>query len=405
MSTPRRPVANATVADIKEYYRSGEATTITDDLVAEVRVVAGPSSAEFADRLVLEDATGGITLWLDDGAARRTLPVGRYVLLKMRGLAVGGRGPNVRVGRGAYSPREALVPGLRPLSRELLRTHVLRGRRGSPPEPTAVAAHALRPSHASRLVRLCGVQLLRDSLRLHDCVGGGPVVRVRDSTVAIAPRASGRGCVTGVVSFREGEAELTPRGPEDFALDGPRCPPPVAAPPEAPTPTAPVERLREYFSGLREREPVELPGWSNYTRVPGGTRWEARAFEGNGYVQASAYGDTRDSVVAWLITPEIAAGSGRTLRFRTATAFHRHDGLAVLYATDYTVGSDPATATWHPLDVRLPGADSGDHTWVNSGATPLPPLGRAYRIGFRYRGSAKDGTTSTFRLDDILVDP
>ena len=79
---------------------------------------------------------------------------------------------------------------------------------------------------------------------------------------------------------------------------------------------------------------------------------------------------------------------------------YKYTGAALeLYiSTNYSSGA-PNTATWTKLNYTL---SSGNFVFVNSGAVNLSAYKSAQvRIGFKYTGSATDG--STWELDDIII--
>ena len=410
--------ANATISDVKEFYRPGATASITNRLVFAAQVIADPSSANFAGRLVLEDPTGGLEIRLDDGIPPRRLPVlGQIVYVEARGLSLAGSHGGTYLG-SADAGGDGL--GVAPLGIAEYARHVLPGPVRGAPVVTDVAPHALGSAHSSRLVRICGLQIasadtarsLVDALaphdtrlRLEDCHGGAlSLLTKRGVSFASVRPGAGAGCVTGVLGYEGGASTLAIRRPEDLALDGARC----AAPPSLelePEPTGPLDRLEADFSEQLEREPVALAGWANHTTVKGGRVWEARSYGGNGYAQVSAYRDTRDSVDAWLVSPPVIAHEDLQLSVRTATAFHKHDGLEVLVADDYDPARGVQAASWRRVGLSVADGDDADNEWVSASMALPRSRSEVLNVAFHYRGSGKDGRTSTFRLDDVLLVP
>lgn len=412
----RMPEATATIADVKEYYREGRIGTVPAGTVVDGAVVDVDP-----DRLVIEDETGGLLVMITLGSAqRKSMPHGQRVWLDVSGLAVGGYDGVVRL--GAAGEGSGLLPVPIEGSLERLST------RGRPERfaPTDVAAYALGPRHYNRLVRVCGVQVVAAdtagafadavsgrarNVTLTDCRGNEFTLRTGGGAgFAEAPLPKGHGCVTGVASSYRGAVQLSVGTLADVDLRGERCS--VSLPfdkrvrhaaPSPPSDSPGV--MRESFSEHAERAVFGRAGWTNVSVPAGAPRWRARDYRGNGYVQATAHGDTLARFESWLISPPIATDSGKRLSFRTAQAYYRHDGLEVLWSGDFGLGMSPGDATWAPLPVAVAGADNAEHEWVTHGPVSLPDLTDTVVVAFRYTGSGPLGETTTFRLDDVLVEP
>ncbi len=158
--------------------------------------------------------------------------------------------------------------------------------------------------------------------------------------------------------------------------------------------------INENFSGETNNQDVSLNGWCNV--ATSGTRlWRAREFDGNVYVQATAFQDNEPLMTAWLITETIDVSTPKTLNFDAATAFYTHDGLSVWISSDYT--GDPLAANWTQLDCNLPGSGQANYEFVNSGDVDLSSFSGNVNIAFRYDGGSSTGQTATFQLDNVVV--
>ena len=158
--------------------------------------------------------------------------------------------------------------------------------------------------------------------------------------------------------------------------------------------------IDEDFSGESNNEDVSLAGWCNVATT--GTRlWRAREFDGNVYVQATAFQDNEPEMTAWLITETIDVSAPKTLNFDAATAFYTHDGLSVWISSDYD--GDPLAANWTQLSCNLPGSAQANYEFVNSGNIDLSGFSGNVNIAFRYDGGSSTGDTATFQLDNIVV--
>ena len=162
-----------------------------------------------------------------------------------------------------------------------------------------------------------------------------------------------------------------------------------------------VSTLNENFSSGANNVSVAITGWKNF--VPKGARdWQFKVFNTDIYAQATAFNDTSPEMETWLISPLIDVTGAKTLSFETAKAFWTHDGLSVLISTDYTC--EPLNATWVPLAVTLAGQSDADHAWIPSGDIDLSPyIGKKVAIAFKYVGSGPGGQTTSFRVDNVIV--
>jgi hypothetical protein len=163
--------------------------------------------------------------------------------------------------------------------------------------------------------------------------------------------------------------------------------------------------ISENFESVGDNNDVNLLNWINIATQ--GTRvWRGKTFSGNTYVQATAFNDTAPFMEAWLITPSIDLTTPKTVRFRTAQAFWKHGSNPigeVLISTNFN-GGDPSTATWVSLNPTLATSANANYDWVDSGLIDLSGFSGSGHIAFKYSGSGPGGVTSTFILDDVVVE-
>ncbi|MBK8563380.1 MAG: choice-of-anchor J domain-containing protein [Saprospiraceae bacterium] len=163
-----------------------------------------------------------------------------------------------------------------------------------------------------------------------------------------------------------------------------------------------VATLNEAFSTGVNNTDIALTGWTNLAET-GTRRWQSKLFSGNTYVQATAFNDTNPEMAAWLVTPLLDITGPKVLSFETAKAFWTHDGLTVWISTDFNC--DPLTATWEELSTALiAGMPNVDHEWIPSGDIDLSDyIGQKVAIGFKYVGNNSTGLTSSYRVDNVVV--
>lgn len=165
--------------------------------------------------------------------------------------------------------------------------------------------------------------------------------------------------------------------------------------------TGPTE-INESFTSVGNDADVNLPGWANIA-VKGTRLWRGKIFQSNHYAQATAFGDTGAEMEAWLITPSITLDEAKKINFETAKSFHVHDGLSVWVSSNFS-GTNVTGATWVPLSVVIATAASADNEWIPSGNIDLSGFTGPVRVGFKYVGSGPGGQTTTFRVDNVIVE-
>ncbi len=147
---------------------------------------------------------------------------------------------------------------------------------------------------------------------------------------------------------------------------------------------------------------ANITDWTNLATQ--GTRvWRGREFDGNFYVQATAFQDTEANMETWLITPEVDLSTPKTLTFESAQAFHVHDGMTVWIATDYD-GTNATTANWTQLSANFADGSNPNYEFQPSGDVDLSGFSGTGHIGFKYEGSGPSGNTTSFLLDNVKVD-
>jgi hypothetical protein len=100
--------SNATIDSVKTYYafkpHSGTIDTllVTDDLVIQGVLNSTDSSGNIYKTMYMQDATGGITLSIDQSGLAATYKLGQRIYVKLKGLYLGTYGGMLEIGYGAY---------------------------------------------------------------------------------------------------------------------------------------------------------------------------------------------------------------------------------------------------------------------------------------------------------------
>jgi hypothetical protein len=159
----------------------------------------------------------------------------------------------------------------------------------------------------------------------------------------------------------------------------------------------------EDFESQSNDGDINLPGWANIA-VKGSRVWRGKEFDDNLYAQATAFGDNAAESETWLVTSCIDLDVAKKLTFTSAYAFFTHNGLTVWISSDFN-GSDVNGATWQQLNPRIATSTDTEHAFIPSGDVDLSGFSGSVQIGFKYVGSGPGGQTTSFRIDDVKIQP
>ncbi len=128
----------------------------------------------------------------------------------------------------------------------------------------------------------------------------------------------------------------------------------------------------------------------------------AKTFNGNNYIQISAFRANAD-VSTYFIVPAEFTGSSK-LSFQTKDGYYTGDALKVYYTTKYTPGG--VVNKTDLIDITSKFTLSKENTngyaadWVDSGEFAIPATGKGY-IFFEYAGNTT--VTTTVQIDNITL--
>ncbi len=407
--------ANMTIDSLKKMYQdsilyhSGN-ITISNDWIIAATVVGDDQSGNLYKTMIIEDATAGIAIRIDQSEFWRNYPVGRRVFIKLKGLVIGGYKGLIQI--GGYVDMTAVPFSAATIPSTQIAKYIFPGVWGLKPVPSIVTISDLNDllKWQNRLVQINDVQfapadtmqpfadainLLSKSRYLVACNTTAPKLAAYTSgysNFASQLTPSKNGPIVGIFSvYTTGQFLI--RGMEDLSMmkndycgDGSGVLPGI---------------ISEAFPLTTIGSPINRPGWTNVA-VVGNKQWIQKSYQSEQYAEISAYQSGLANMESWLVTPGFSLTAGDTLSFKSEYAFYKHDGLTVWISNNYT--GNPATATWQQLTCTLPVSSTGNYTWVNSGDVSLIGLGLTgnVNIGFKYVG---DGTTNTttFRIDNVRV--
>ncbi|GIV32176.1 MAG: hypothetical protein KatS3mg030_478 [Saprospiraceae bacterium] len=395
------------IAELKAMHTMGNFETIDQDIIIGGVVVADDASGNWYRTFVLQDETGGIEVLTDIADSYVLYPIGRQVFIRCKGLVLGDYNNLIQLG-GYVTEDLSLGPII------TVTDHIIKGKKVGAPAPKVLTIDKLSMNDVSTLIQLDNVQFVAaDTARtfadpvtrtaynryLEDCNMNQVIVRTSGyASFAGSPIPNGGGTFVGVLSVFRNDFQFLIRSLDDLHLDGDRC----SFDPCAGTNVVTVSSIDEDFQSGTNNANVELNGWTNIATK--GTRlWIYKVFDNNVYVQATAFNDSNPEMECWLITPGIVIDAPKVLTFDSAKAFWTHDGLSVWISTDFVC--DPNLATWQPLQATLANQSTPDHEWVASGDIDLSPWqGETVFIGFKYVGSSTSGLTTSFRIDNVVVE-
>lgn len=167
--------------------------------------------------------------------------------------------------------------------------------------------------------------------------------------------------------------------------------------------------LWESFSDLATDALTSLKDWKTdgdwFVSSEGGTDWKVTAYDNNQYLQYSAY-KTDGKCEAWLVTPEVTAGTGNKFSFDVKVGNWNADCLSVLISTDFD-GSNVDAASWVNITSQFtipsePNKGYGD--FASAGNYDLSSYnGQKIRIAFKYVGDGTKKETTTYQIDNIMI--
>lgn len=164
-------------------------------------------------------------------------------------------------------------------------------------------------------------------------------------------------------------------------------------------PSNPVAEVINTFDDAQTDVDYVKEGYVNLAEV-GGRTWRGKPFEGNGLIQATAYGSKEASVISWFVTPavNVAQMQVKKLTFDCISAYYvegtklevyflEKEGETLKY-TQLNVGTLPQQANGYSNPVTL----SADLTSVGD---------KVGFIGFKYIGGGS--ATGTYQIDNLYV--
>lgn len=402
--------ANATIADLKALYSNGAPVEIKEDWIIKAVVAADDEGGNFYKGVVIQDENDAIELRIDQNNLYGLLPIGRQVFIKAKGLLVGAFNGNLQLAHNLSDNKLQGIPA------ELVDNFVVRGTSNNVVKIYDATINSLTPDLYFQPVRLSGVEFVsasgtyadadnnkRGFLDLRDCDDNiVTVVTSGYADFAGNEVAKGNGEFVAIFTVYNGTKQLVIRNLDDVKMEGERCNGGGTGGDKCagvPLGDA-VNSINVDFNDQEDKKDIAITGWSNI-KCEGDRLWQAKEFDGNVYASVSSYKAEGDNNVVYLMTPKLNITSSSKLSFRSAVAYHKHDGLKVLISNDYD-GSDVNSATWTELSANLAGSSNANYEWVESGNVDLSSFSGTAVIAFQYTGN-KSSKTTTAIVDDVKI--
>lgn len=268
----------------------------------------------------------------------------------------------------------------------------------------------MNDSYLNTLVEVVDVQFSGEAMGRHyyessNDVGGGTNWNLEDKlgnkmyfrTSSFADFSTkeipiGSGTVKGILTKYGTDYQLVARSEKDVNLNSKRNSP----------------FFRENFENVENNININLAGWVNIIQA-GSLYWQGAVFSGNGCAEYAISGTKVASNIGWLITPKIDLDEYKNELLTFRAAQHNLDADSPLNALDVFISNDfdginVATATWIPLNAKLPTQATPWYQFVGSGGIDLSSFTGKVTIGFRYIGSGKTVTLDgAFQIDDVQI--
>lgn len=400
-------VANITIADLKGRYTSGN-LKIEDSLIIEGVVISSDQAGNFYKELVIQDATGGILLLVDQTNMYTDFPVGRKVYINMLNLYLSNYGGLIQIGASVNPDDNSLER----IPQSLISDYIKKGACNQTLEPLEVTISNLDPVlHQSRLIKLTSVRMADNDANVTwatvggssarnrtiiDCDNGVIITRTSDFAKFVGTLTpTERFNITGVFSVFNSDKQLKFRSLEDIELTTAACPCIESSGPVNGTTRYHVDDVRIFDSSqdlLNENfntqsGTINPAGWKNISQA-GSLPWVSDTRNGGTHAKISAFNTGQPEVTTWLITPPVTiSGNSETLTFTTQDAYDDGARLEVLVSTDYDGGNNPENFTWTKICPTIAGGDANGFgaSFIPSGNVDISGFTGTTYVAWRYK--------------------
>lgn len=400
------PTKVVSIQSILDLRIDGQETDLTEESYLKGVVISSDETGNFYKTVVVQDGSAGIAIIVNKTSTYFDFPIGTEVYVALQGLFISDYEGLPQLGYTASTESVKRIPaGLVNSVIQLSgNTELVQAR------PFKISE--LTDAQLNTFVELDAVQFEDGSLGnvfaqeaggnlinnvLEDCDQN--TIDVRTSSFASFSDETipnGNGKLKAILSTFRGSYQLTLNFSTNANLLDMRCDGTTGG--GGGTGGGNEDNFNIDFENFSDFDEIEIDGWLN--RATQSDRvWLKRSFDGNGYAEVKAYQDPNPSTEAWLISPSVNTSEKKSLSFQSSMAFYEHDGLEILYATDFS--GDVNSANWQEVTALLATGSDGNYNWVESGDIDLTQYGSDLHIAFKYTGTSGANTT-TYRLDNIV---
>lgn len=401
-----------TIAKYKEMFTSvpEEGKIIEEDFAIRAVVVGNDISGNIYKQIYVEDATGGLSIGIDQNNIANDYPVGQEVVIKLQGLAATSYGGVIQLGMNNNNPKNTRIPY------EIAKKHLLKNQWPDAKKamPKVTTMGSITDAMIGTLIQLEGVyfekggelnyadqemnavnRILRDK--------SGKSLYVRNSkyaTFANDKLPKGNGTVVAILSKFGSDYQLFLRSADDcFGFSGKE--PETSGGTDTPTPDQPstgaVIYSEEFSSDLGKMTPIS---------VAGAQTWRVNTAYKNANMSGFADGKSNANE-DWLVSPAFDLTAAKSFAINFEHTINKGNvanmkSEQTLWASDNYSG-DVKSATWTPVTITTYPTGT-DWNYVKSGAINLPAslLGKA-NVVFAFKYLATDASSANWQIRALKV--
>lgn len=401
-----------TIAKYKEMFTSvpEEGKIIEEDFAIRAVVVGNDISGNIYKQIYVEDATGGLSIGIDQNNIANDYPVGQEVVIKLQGLAATSYGGVIQLGMNNNNPKNTRIPY------EIAKKHLLKSQWPDAKKamPKVTTMGSITDAMIGTLIQLEGVyfekggelnyadqemnavnRILRDK--------SGKSLYVRNSkyaTFANDKLPKGNGTVVAILSKFGSDYQLFLRSADDcFGFSGKE--PETTGGTDTPTPDQPstgaVIYSEEFSSDLGKMTPIS---------VAGAQTWRVNTAYKNANMSGFADGKSNANE-DWLVSPAFDLTAAKSFAINFEHTINKGNvanmkSEQTLWASDNYSG-DVKSATWTQVTITTYPTGT-DWNYVKSGAINLPAslLGKA-NVVFAFKYLATDASSANWQIRALKV--
>ena len=401
-----------TIAKYKEMFTSvpEEGKIIEEDFAIRAVVVGNDISGNIYKQIYVEDATGGLSIGIDQNNIANDYPVGQEVVIKLQGLAATSYGGVIQLGMNNNNPKNTRIPY------EIAKKHLLKSQWPDAKKamPKVTTMGSITDAMIGTLIQLEGVyfekggelnyadqemnavnRILRDK--------SGKSLYVRNSkyaTFANDKLPKGNGTVVAILSKFGSDYQLFLRSADDcFGFSGKE--PETSGGTDTPTPDQPstgaVIYSEEFSSDLGKMTPIS---------VAGAQTWRVNTAYKNANMSGFADGKSNANE-DWLVSPAFDLTAAKSFAINFEHTINKGNvanmkSEQTLWASDNYSG-DVKSATWTQVTITTYPTGT-DWNYVKSGAINLPAslLGKA-NVVFAFKYLATDASSANWQIRALKV--